>query len=90
MRNAITKADVFSAISSWPSMYETKDGERITGCRVSEMPARLRDTGWRNVPRYDASDFEKLGCRIVRAQYVGGAHKTGRFIDVVVREDLWR
>jgi len=77
-------AQTIRAAIKWAHRYETKDGRVVRAVRVSEFAASMRDAGWRNVPKLDAYDLRKLGLEVVVAQYVNGAHPTGRFIDVLV------
>lgn len=70
------------AVANWP--YETRSGEVVQATPVSQIAGALREKGWRRVGRLDRFDLRDLGLTIVEAQYVGGAHKTGRFVDCVV------
>jgi hypothetical protein len=74
---------VRAAILQWPGLYETEAGERYQAMPVSQVPSQLRDCGWKNVPRFDKSDFRRMGLKIVTARYIGGA-RPKRFCDVVV------
>lgn len=80
----LTAKDITNSISKWPAQYETADGSRVIGEAVSKIPTILRENGWRRVSRLDSIDLKDLGCTIVKAQYVGGVRKTGKFIDIVV------
>lgn len=82
--NMLTLHDaIIQAVLAWPCSYETEAGDKFIGCPVSEIPKRLREEGWRNVPRLDRHDLQKLGLTIVTARYVGGV-RPKRFCDVVV------
>lgn len=63
--------------------YETKAGVVVEGTRPADLVSCLRDAGWRNVSRMDADDFKEMGFTIIKAQYVGGVRKTGKFCEVV-------
>jgi hypothetical protein len=63
--------------------YETYAGVEIRAARPDDLKAALRDRRWKNVSNLDASDFRAMGFTITHAQYVGGARKTGRFVEVV-------
>lgn len=80
--------DVRKAIMAWPGLYETKKGFKFKGLPVSEVPACLRDAGWKNVSRLDASDLKKLGLKIVTARYIGGV-RPKKFCLVVVAALRW-
>ncbi len=63
--------------------YEDRDGCRFKAFRPDELNARLRDIGWKNTSSMDSYWWKKLGFKIQKLQYVGGAYPTGRFIEVV-------
>lgn len=77
-------AAVRQAILAWPCFYSTKDGRKFKGQTVSGTPKSLIDAKWRKVSHLDEHDFSKMGLEIVDAQYVGGAHPTGKFVRVIV------
>lgn len=78
----ITAKIIRDAVRMWPYKYQTEEGTTFIGLPVSQVPSALREAGWRNVPRVDGSDCDKLGLKIVRARYVGGACPK-RYCDVV-------
>ncbi|MDX2277749.1 MAG: hypothetical protein NW206_20040 [Hyphomonadaceae bacterium] len=85
----ITKEDILKAVSE-PRLacvcrYEDTSGKVWIGAPVSEIASRLRDNGWRNVGRIDASDLRKLGLTVLSARYVSGV-RAKRFCDVVVAQ----
>ena len=79
----LTSDAVKAAILQWPGRYQSQQGAEFLGCPVSEVPARLRDAGWRNVSRVDESELQRLGLSVVTARYVGGV-RPKRFCAVVV------
>ena len=84
----LTVADVHRAIALWPSLYATEEGREFRGMLVSEISKHLIESGWRNVSHLDhTSDMREIGCEVVQAQYINGAHPTGRFVDVIVWQD---
>lgn len=83
MSKILDKAEVERCVMTWPKLYETEDGSKFQGAPVSEVPARLRDNGWKNVSRFDEFDLKKMGVKIVTARYVGGV-RPKRFCRVVV------
>lgn len=86
MKTKLSKAEVLKAIETWPCPYETEAGEKFNGMRLAEVKSALVGNGWRNVSHVDAGDVRKLGLRVVRARYIGGASPK-RFADeVVVKE----
>jgi hypothetical protein len=66
------------------SRYETRDGRVFLGIPASQVPAALRDAGWKNVSRLDWMDIRDMGLEIVEAQYIQGARPTGKFVYTVV------
>lgn len=80
----ITAAAVTAAQAARNFPYETRSGEVVKATPVSEIVSALRDKGWRNVGRLDRYDLKDMGLTVVEAQYVGGARKTGRFVEAVV------
>jgi hypothetical protein len=86
MVKQLTAEEVRAAIMQWAGLYQTEQGAEFRGAPVSEVPARLRDAGWRNVSRVDESELQALGLRIVRARYVGGA-RPKRLCQVVVADE---
>lgn len=87
VKREIVAADVVDAINKYASMYETVEGRRVIGDRLSNLSSILRGNGWRNVPRFNQSDVRQLGLEIVFAQYVNG-RPTGKFVPVVVVRDV--
>ncbi len=84
----LTADKVKGAICTWPCRYQTYEGHVFIGEAVSRVPTALRNNGWRNVSRLDAHDLRQLGLEVVKAQYVGGARPTGKFVDVVVAREV--
>lgn len=80
--------DIRKAIMKWPSRYETKEGRTVKGEVVSRIPGALRDAGWSKVRRLDEDDLKEMGLEIISAQYAQGAHPTGKYVRVVVAEDV--
>lgn len=82
----IDKAAVYKAMTGRSFRYQTQSGRIVIGDRVSAIPGILRDAGFKRVSRdyQDPHDLARLGLEIVQAQYISGAHPTGRFVDVVV------
>lgn len=83
----MTPQEIVAAIMKWPYLYETRDGKRLRGCPVSELPRVLRDAGYKNVGR-GYSDYYALkdhGVTLVEARYIGGV-RPKKFCDVVVAE----
>lgn len=81
----ITCENVLTACRAWYGRYELTDGTNVGAVPVSEVPARLRDAGWRSVAKFnDRYELEALGIKVARGQYVGGARPTGKFVDVVL------
>lgn len=80
----LTITDIYDAMLEWPSTYQTRDGRRFKGMRVSEISKFLVQIGWRNVSHIDRMDIEAMGGTVVEATYVQGAHPTGLWPWVVV------
>lgn len=80
----LTAQEVKKAILKWPGRYQTPKGMNFKGMLVSKIPTQLRDCGWRNVSQLsDRHTLERLGLKVTRARYVGGA-RPKEFCDVVV------
>jgi hypothetical protein len=73
---------------TWPGLYETESGFKFKGCPISEIPKRLRENGWRGVPRLDSYECRRMGLKVVKARYVGGVYPK-QFCDVVLAELRW-
>lgn len=84
----IEQQDILRALASWPSRYETRDGETVIGNTIGGLVQELRSKGARVSAFFDHGDVEKLGVRIVQAQYTGGARNTGKFVNVAVLPDF--
>lgn len=85
----LTKQDVIDAIMKWPSRYQGYDGKIFLGQTVSGIPEALRDNRWKRVAQFnDPYELQKIGCVVTKAQYVGGARPTGKFVDVVVAKEI--
>ena len=50
--------------------YHTESGEVVKAIPVSQLPAMLRDAGWRRIPRIDYIDVRDMGIRVVEARYM--------------------
>jgi hypothetical protein len=81
----LTNQDVVAAIMRWPGLYEDEAGRRFKGMPVSQVPSQLIHCGWRNVSHLDESNLEAIGCIVVTARYIGGAHPK-RFCRVVIAQ----
>lgn len=73
---------IHDAIREWPSKYRTRDGLEVTAMRVYEVGLILSRT-FRGATCLVASDYKRLGARVVVATYIEGAHPTGKFINVI-------
>lgn len=80
----IEQRDILEALRSWPSRYETREGEVLSGNTIGGLVQELRSKGARVSAFFDHSDVEKLGVRVVEAQYTGGVRPTGKFVRVAV------
>jgi hypothetical protein len=69
----------------WPGRYQTQAGANFWGMPVSQVPAQLRECGWRNTSRLDEHDLRDLGLVVVTARYVQGA-RPKKFCRVVVAQ----
>lgn len=79
--------DIAAAVDEWPSQYRTREGETVTARRVAEVGSVL-SRNYRGASRLDASDFKRMGVRVVEATYIQGAHPTGKFCDVIVKPEF--
>ena len=82
------KAAIYKAIESWPCRYQARDGRVYKAARLQEIKSTLIEHGWRRVSRYDEYDLEKAGFKIIEGTYTQGARPTGKYIRVVVLEEV--
>lgn len=82
MMRDIPLTAIHHAIRKWPSKYRTRDGMEVTAMRVYEVGTIL-SRAFRGATRLDASDYRRLGARVVQATYIEGAQPTGKFINVI-------
>lgn len=83
LEGEVLRGFVQKAIAMWANRYETEAGEIVRAATIGDVRSNLVQLGI-SAARYDMSDFERAGVRVVRAQYVGGARKTGKFVQVAV------
>lgn len=77
-----------NATSVLISRYADRDGRMYRGIAVSEAYKALKDAGWKNVSKLDAYNYKMLGLKVIEGTYKSGTRPTGRYIDVVVIEEV--
>lgn len=85
----LNKAIVENTIKRHGYRYQVSTSDQVfLGCPVSQVPTLLRQDGWRNVPKVDSYDLQKLGLRVANARYVGGARPKKYVVAVLIGEAL--
>lgn len=82
------KEDILRALASWPSHYQTRDGETVIGNTIGGLVQELRSKGARVSTGFDHYEVSRLGVKVVEAQYIGGVRPTGKFVKVAILPDF--
>ncbi len=76
--------DASNLIASQGFPYADLEGTRSRAFRVDELNKALRElNGWRNTSAIDGDMWKRLGFKVLRLTYVGGARPTGRYVEVI-------
>lgn len=67
------------------SFYMDAAGRVLVADRAAVINTNLRLRGWSGLSHMDGHDYCTLGFTVAQAEYIGGAHRTGRYCEVVVK-----
>lgn len=86
--DAAISIGIQKALAGWCHRYRTEDGRTCLAERPLDVKKEMVRLGYNGVAYLDNAELSRLGFTVVRAQYAGGAHRTGRFCDVIVLQWL--